>query len=99
MDFRVGITEPAELDLAAIVRFIAKDNPAAARRIGDELFDLGFSLEKFPYRGAPVRGRPGYRRLTHRHYVIFYTVDELHHKVDLTRIWDGRRNPADLRID
>lgn len=98
MDFRVGITEPAELDLVAIVRFIAKDSPAAARRLGDELFDLGFSLKEFPHRGAPVRGRPGYRRLVHRHYVIFYQVDEVHRKVDIIRVWDGRRNPSDLNL-
>lgn len=42
-------------DIGRIVRHIAADNPAAARRVGRELLLAGDSLSMFP-----ARGRPGF---------------------------------------
>ena len=41
MDFRVEITDPAIADLAEIVSYIARDNPDAARALGNNLLDGG----------------------------------------------------------
>jgi plasmid stabilization system protein ParE len=38
------------------------------------------------------------RKLTHRHYLIFYQVNETARRVEVVRIWDGRQNPASLRL-
>jgi plasmid stabilization system protein ParE len=40
-------------DVSRIVRYIAVDNPVAARRIGRELLLAGDSLTMFPRRGRP----------------------------------------------
>ena len=49
-------------DIGRIVRYIATDNPIAARRVGRELLLAGDSLTMFPRRGR--RGRqPGTREL------------------------------------
>ena len=98
MGYQVGLTEEAQADLGAVVRFLAGQSPEAAARIGHELLDAALTLTVFPRRGAPVRRRPGLRKLTHRHFLIFYQVNETAAQVEVVRIWDGRQNPASLRL-
>jgi plasmid stabilization system protein ParE len=77
MGYQVGLTEEAQADLGAVVRFLARQSPEAAERIGHELLDAALTLTLFPRRGAPVRRRPSMRKLTHRHHLIFYRYDPL----------------------
>ncbi len=100
MDYKVGLTEEARNDLGAAVRFIAEEgrNPEAALRLGNELLDAALSLALFPRRGSPVRRRPGMRKLSHRYWLIFYQVNEAERWVEIVRIWDGRKDPATLRL-
>lgn len=100
MDYKVGLTEAARHDLGAAVRFIAVDgqNPEAALRIGNELLDAALSLALFPRRGSPVRLRPGMRKLSHRYWLIFYQVNEAARTVEVVRVWDGRKDPKELRL-
>lgn len=98
MGYRVGLTEEAQADLGAVVRFLAQQSPEAAARIGHELLDAALALTLLPRRGAPVRRRPGMRKLTHRHYLIFYQVNDAAQWVEVVRIWDGRQDPAGLRL-
>ena len=98
MGYQVGLTEEAQADLGAEVRFIAEKSPEAAERIGHELLDAALALTVFPRRGAAVRRRPGMRKLAHRHYLIFYQVNDATQWVEVVRIWDGRMDPAALRL-
>ena len=98
MGYQVGLTEEAQADLGAVVRWIAEKSPEAAERIGHELLDAALALTLFPRRGAAVRRRPGMRKLTHRHYLIFYQVNDTTQWVEVVRIWDGRQDPAALRL-
>ena len=98
MGFQVGLTEEAQADLGAVVRFLAEKNPDAALRIGNEILDVAFTLTLFPRRGTPVRRRPGMRKLTFRNYLIFYQVNKAAQWVEVVRIWEGRQNPASLRL-
>ena len=98
MGFQVGLTEAAQADLGVVVRFLAEQNPEAAARIGNEILDAALSLTLFPRRGTPVRRRPGMRKLSFRHYLIFYQVNEAAQWVEVVRIWDGRRDPSSLRL-
>ena len=100
MDYQVGLTEAARSDLHAVVRYIAVDgqNPDAAFRLGNELLDAALSLAIFPRRGSPVRRRPGMRKLAHRHWLIFYQVNEVERRVEVIRIWDGRQDPSALKL-
>jgi addiction module RelE/StbE family toxin len=48
---RVRWTTTAADDLASIVEYIHKDNPAAARRVAQIIFEAVAGLRKFPNRG------------------------------------------------
>ena len=98
MGWKVALTEDADRDLEEVVAFLAQQNPAAAERIGLELVDLIFSLDQMPHRGAPVRKRPGLRKLAHRHYLVIYRVNEAAALVEIVRVWDNRQDPARLRL-
>ena len=96
MGYKIGLTEAACDDLGAVVRFLAEKSPEAALRLGNELLDTALSLAIMPRRGAPVRKRPGMRKLSHRYFLIFYQVNEAEQWVEVVRIWDGRQNPGML---
>lgn len=98
MGWRITLTDLAEADLEAAVAFLAGSSPEVAQRIGLELVDAIFSLDQLPHRGAPVKARPGLRKLSHRYHLIYYRVNEASQSVDIVRIWDGRRNPARLEL-
>lgn len=98
MGWQVALTDEADADLGEVVAFLAKKSPAVAERIGLELVALIFSLDQLPNRGAPVRRRPGLRKLAHRKYLVIYRVNEAAFLVEILRIWDGRQDPARLRV-
>lgn len=52
MDYRVILSKPALRDLGVIARYIARDNPAAAERVGMDLVHLAESLAVLPRRGG-----------------------------------------------
>ena len=86
-------------DLAAIVAYVAGNNPAAAGRLGNALVDRSLMLGAHPHLGAPVRNRPGVRRLAHKPWVvIYYRVDTERRTVEIARFWDARQNPDALRV-
>ena len=98
MVWRIALTDTAEADLEAAVAFLSQFSPEAAERIGLELVALIFSLDQLPNRGAPVKARPGLRKLSHRDYLIYYRVNEPARLVEVVRIWDGRKNPTNLML-
>lgn len=99
MGYRVIFSSRADRDLEQAVCFLAQKNPAAAERLGYALLDDVLSLTRLPGRGAAVRKRPGYRRILHRPwFMIFYRIDEAKRLIEIARIWDARRNPADFSL-
>lgn len=96
--WRVALSEQAELDLERATAFLAVKSVEAAERIGLEIVDVIFSLDELPARGAPVRSRPGLRKVVHRHFVIIYRLNEAMRCVEIVRVWDGRLDPAGLRL-
>ncbi|MEK7677268.1 MAG: type II toxin-antitoxin system RelE/ParE family toxin [Verrucomicrobiota bacterium] len=83
-------------DLESAVRFIAKDNPDAAVRVGNSLMDRVAILENFPLVGSPYPKRPGVRKLVSRPYLIFYRPRLEENCVDILRYWHGARGEPDL---
>ena len=96
MDFRVEITDPAIADLAEIVSYIAQDNPAAARALGDNLLDSALSLAKTPHKGSRYRNLAGVRKLTLPPFKIFYRVNEAKKRVEILRFWHSARREPNL---
>jgi len=96
--WRVALSDEAEADLERVVAFLTQKNPSAAERLGLEIVDMIFSLDLFPARGAPVRNRPGLRKVVHRYYVIIYRLHDAAQLVEIVRVWDGRLDPSGLKL-
>jgi addiction module RelE/StbE family toxin len=93
--FQVVFTPRAERDLEKIVRYIARDDPEAAERLGLELADRALSLAQ-PHvhrSGGHLPQRPGVRKIMHgRNYLILYRIIESQQKVRVLRFWHGAQD-------
>jgi plasmid stabilization system protein ParE len=98
MAFLVRVTEIANDDLAALVRFIARDNPPAAERFGSELLEKLKLLQEQPLLGrvVPERANPNLREIIQRPYRIVYRVSEQHKTVEVLRFWHGARGEPEV---
>jgi toxin ParE1/3/4 len=78
-------------DVGRIVRYIAADNPVAAKRVGRKLLLAGDSLMMFPRRGR--RGRlPGTRELVVMPpYIIVYRISGAD-TVTILRVWHAAQD-------
>ncbi len=61
-------------DVGRIVRYIAADNPVAARKLGRELLLAGDSLVMFPHRGRPGRQAGTRELIAMPPYILVYRV-------------------------
>jgi plasmid stabilization system protein ParE len=78
-------------DVSRVVRYIATDNPVAARKVGRELLLAGDSLTMFPRRGRPGR-QPETRELVAMPpYIIVYRVTGTD-TVTILRIWHAAQD-------
>ena len=98
MAFQVFLTEIAIEDLAGLVRYVARDNPAAAERLGMALLTKVKLLRDFPQLGrvVPERGDERLREIIHRPYRIPYRVHEPEQRVEILRFWHGARGEIQL---
>jgi addiction module RelE/StbE family toxin len=97
MGCKVIFSPQAITDLRSVVRFIARDNPDAATRLGAALIDRVSILADFPELGPKYSKRPGIRRLVSRPYVIFYRYRQNEKVVDILRYWHGAQSALNLR--
>lgn len=91
MGWKIIFSPQALADLESVVRFIAKDNPDPALRVGNALIDRVVILENFPFIGAPYSKCPGIRKLVWHSVVIYYRVRPAERCVDILRYWHGAR--------
>ena len=96
--WRVALSPQADADLERVTAFLARKSVEAAERVGLEIVAVIFALDELPARGAPVRSRPGLRKVVHRHYVVIYRLHEAARIVEIVRVWDGRQDPAGLAL-
>ena len=73
MVHEVLIPPKVATEIEAIGDWIAKDNPAAARRMIERLYRRCLSLDHFPERGRPYGAT--YRAVNEGRYVIIYRVE------------------------
>jgi toxin ParE1/3/4 len=99
MDYQVILARTALRDLGEIARFIARDNPRAAEKVGLELIEIAESLRVMPLRGLAVKSRPGVRRLLKAPYLLLYRVDETRRVVSVQRFWHARRDPQSMQTE
>ena len=96
MGCKIIFSPQAIADLEFAVRFIARDNPDAAARVGSALIDRVAILENFPLVGSPYSKRPGVRKLVSRPYIIYYRLRLDQQCVDVLRYWHGSRTEPEL---
>ena len=92
----VTTTAAAEKDIQDIARYIASDNPPAARRFSEEIWTALAHLSDMPDAGFPVTNLSAPLRVVRvsarfRRYLIFYRlVDEAN--VEIVRVLHGARD-------
>jgi len=93
MAFRVVWTRTASSDLQTIVRFIASDNPDAARRIAERILIEIEGAGAFPFSGrvVPEKQDNEIREKILNPYRIVYTVNETESVIHVVRIWHAAR--------
>lgn len=98
MDYQVLISPRAREDLRVIMRFIGRDNPAAALRLGQLLIEKAISLENLPLRGrvVPELNEPAIRELVFKSYRIIYQISEDHRRVAVLRYWHAARGTPEI---
>jgi toxin ParE1/3/4 len=83
----------AVADLLRIIEHLRVDNPAAAQRLADRLWDAASSLHQFEHRGRLVNNArwPGARELVVPPYVLVYRVrDGL---VEIAHVYHSAQEP------
>ena len=98
MDFKIVWTLRSREDLRDIATFIAKDNPAAALKLGDLIFARVDTLEKFPEIGriVPERNQPKLREIIVKNYRIVYRLRQKEKILEIVRVWHGARGEPEI---
>ena len=98
MDFKIIWTDSAIADLKDICEHIARDNPAAAEKVGRGILAHVGILETFPLIGPayPRRSSGAIREIVYWKCRIFYEVMDKPKCVHVLRIWHGARGEPDL---
>ena len=96
--YRIDFTKSAENDLRNIVRFIASElsAPETAASMAERIEGAISGLSEMPHRYALVSDeqlvRLGYRKLTVKNYIVFYSVNEADEIVRIERILYARQD-------
>ncbi|MCB1228869.1 MAG: type II toxin-antitoxin system RelE/ParE family toxin [Verrucomicrobiae bacterium] len=93
---RIFWTERASADIEAIVRYIARRDPAAAGKVGRGIFERVQILVENPEAGScldELRDQ-GWRKLIYRNWKIIYTL--CGEAVIVGRVWPAAMGEADL---
>ena len=99
MGYNVIISPKARGDLKGAVAFIARDNPAAALRFGEQLQSKAMQLSDFPHLGRqlPEGDDPNIRDFPFRSYRIIYEVHADQRLIAILRFWHAARGEPELK--
>jgi addiction module RelE/StbE family toxin len=98
MDYKVILSPKAVGDLEAIVRYIALNNPEAARKVGQNLLNKTKELSQFPLKGqmVPEFNNSDIRQIILKPYRIVYRVEEDKKQVSVARFWHSSQENLEL---
>ena len=98
MDFKIIWTDSATNDLKEIRGYIAKNNLAAAEKVGRGILDHVRILETFPLIGPayPRKSRGAVREIVYGSYQIFYEPLSRAKSVNILRVWHGARGEPQI---
>jgi addiction module RelE/StbE family toxin len=97
--YEVVLSRTATVDLAEVVEYIARDNPAAAVRFGHQLLAHTRKLKDFPEIGrvVPEFQVATLRELIHGSYRIVYEVDDVKKIIAVARFWHAARGTPQVQ--
>jgi toxin ParE1/3/4 len=98
MDYSIILSPKAVEDLEAIVRYISLNNPAAARKVGQNLLDKTKELSQFPFKGqkVPEFNSSDIRQVILNPYRIVYRVEEDKKLISVARFWHSSQENLEL---
>jgi len=93
MDFKVTFMSRAVRDLEKITAWVAKEDPEAAERFGNELIKDALSLARFPEMGriVPEFADPTIREIIHGRYRIVYRLKKALIRIHILPFWHASR--------
>ena len=91
MAWKVIFSKTSRNDLCGIIRYIVRDDPAAAERFGNALIERAEGLAHAPKMGLRYQRDGTARYIVHRSYLIIYDLDERRGQVMVHRFWHGAR--------
>jgi addiction module RelE/StbE family toxin len=99
MGYKVIWTDEAIADLSQLVAFIAKDNAAAAVKLGEVLIQKSMILEAHPRLGRMLRDprKDSLRELIIPPYRLIYEIDDAASKVNVRILWHGARQEPEIK--
>lgn len=99
MGWPVILTNQSQNDLREIVVYIARDDPSAARRFGNQLIDQALSIGEFPEMGrmVPEVDDPAVREIVHGSYRIVYELLYDPNAIFILRFWHAARGAPEIR--
>jgi toxin ParE1/3/4 len=98
MDYTVILSPKAARDLEAIIRYIALNNPDAARKVGQNLLNKTKELSQFPFKGqqVPEFSSPDIRQVILKPYRLVYRVEEDKKRISVARFWHSSQENLEL---
>ena|SRR5437660_6449293 len=97
MAWEVIFSARSRTDLEQIVKYIARDDPAAAERFGSKLIAQAGSLADAPEMGPRLPQKPDSRFFPVGSYLIIYRLDTEQRVVRILRFWHAARRERPTR--
>jgi len=99
MDYQVIWDDEAVAELGKAVRYIASDNPLAARKTGETIIQKAGTLAAFPRLGKIYSklNRDDVREIPVPPYRIIYQVKDGERLVRILKVWHGARQEPEIK--
>src|ERR1035441_10979118 len=99
MDYKVIWDEEAIDELGKAVRYIAPDNPVAARKTGETIIRKAGILGSFPRLGKIYSklNRDDVREIPFSPYRVSYHIKDAQQSVRILKVWHGARQEPEIK--
>ena len=99
MDFKVIWSPRGVVTLGELVEYIAQDNPTAARKMGEAVFQKSLLLGQHPRLGKVFAklNRVDVREILVRPYRIIYHIQDSNRTITILTVWHGARQEPEIK--